>query len=36
MNKLNQYGAENPYGGNPVFGSVPLGLLNNNICGSGL
>ncbi len=40
--KLNQAykkvsdGAMNPTGGSPVCGSVPLGLLNNRIWGSGL
>jgi len=29
-------GAINPAGGNPVWGSVPLALLNNKMCGSGL
>jgi hypothetical protein len=29
-------GAINPVGGNPVCGSVPLGLLKRRICGSGL
>jgi len=29
-------GAINPAGGNPVCGSVPFALLNNNICGYGL
>jgi|688.fasta_scaffold1267520_1 hypothetical protein len=29
-------GGMNPAGGNPVCGSVPLALLNNKMCGSGL
>lgn len=31
-----QYGALNPGGGSPVLGSVPFGLRNRSICGSGL
>lgn len=29
-------GGTNPVGGNPDCGSVPIGLLNNKMCGSGL
>ena len=29
-------GGMNPIGGSPVCGSVPMGLLNKRICGSGL
>ena len=34
---MNVSGGEmNPFGGSPVKGSVPIGLLKSKICGSGL